>query len=207
MALAVRFLYCDTEEKGRGRFNPYNSPLDELLKGKKTIESLESAAILEAQKINNEVSLAREEIEHFRGEHGGALITDPERLEQMKPDEVIIELNRRLERAMIEEEKRKARQEAEQAKRELEAAKKSESTAPPKAADPIKPKPKNNEPTEEYVDRMGEMNRFLETARAAFMQIKIARSELRHPENIRLAGDFAKAVNGVWEKMEKGGVS
>lgn len=96
----------------------YRQRIEQAMKGKRTIDTLERAAQAEAKTIQSEVDAARKIIERHRVEHGATLLHDVEALEQRPAEDVAVELSRRLERQRDEEEKKRLREEAEKRQRE-----------------------------------------------------------------------------------------
>lgn len=183
----------------------------EAMKNKRTLESLKKHATAEAVKIEAEVQRAREVVEEFLDKHGRDIVHDEHKLLVMDAGLVEAELSRRVERkaAVLKEAELKA--EAQKAKAEKEAAETKTEQAE-KEPTPIPPPPKidsipvGRSAKEASETPEEEMERFLAIVEAAFGPVKLARSGLKHTENIRKASRFATALGEAWNEFKKGGV-
>ena len=200
----------------------YRSRIEATMKGKRSFETMEQAAKQEVQTIQMEVNAARRVLESHREKHGSALIPDPEKLEQMRSDDVAVELGRRIERQKDEEERKRLRDLA--AKAEIAAAlsAKIQNSLPTakevgeaaRGLQPLSPSypvpgpwqdpPQQSEESSGKLSASEEMAAFLEVLKKCFEPARNARAELKHPENIAAAGEFARDLSVAWAKLKGG---
>ena len=193
--------------------------ISEAMKGKRTLESLKKHATAEAVKIEAEVQRAREIVKQYREEHGEDVCYDEHKLLVMEAGLIEAELSRRVERkaaalkeAELKAEAEKAKAEKESAERQAEwerreAEVKSEELGNDPPPIPASPPPKidsipvGRSAKEASETPEEEMARFLATVEDAFAPVKAARSGLKHTENIRHVGMFAKHLGEAWRLL------
>lgn len=194
--------------------NKYLTGLQTAIKGKRTVESMRTALRIYATTSQAVIGKTREVLDRFETAHGKELVMDRRELELQRPDAVEAELRRRREAKKAEDERKrladvaaKARAEADQAKRDLAEANK---PPLPPAAVPgeanshrmpaLAPLPcaaaESGHPVQECA---AEWTRFAHLLMAAFAPVKAARAELKHPENIAKAQEFALAIGAAWK--------
>lgn len=192
--------------------------ISDAMKNKRTLESLKKHATAEAVKIEAEVQRAREIVEQYREEHGEDVCYDQGKLLTMEAGLVEAELSRRVERRTAALKEAKLKAEAEKAKEEAKAFEEkvgegiAQGVPDPPAPAPMPDPPKVDTipvgtAARQAAETPGEeMERFLAIVEAAFGPVKLARSGLKHTENIRKASRFATALGEAWNDFKKGGV-
>lgn len=203
----------------------------ESMKGKRTIESLQAAAMEVATLANSRIQTNRSAIDAFADSYGIDIIYGAVDLEIMDPAAMRIELDRRVERKVaadaaakakseaeverkriqseLDAEREKARQErlADQARSETERVRS-------QAAAELKQEPRTQpitervpEPTPTLDDaKHHEFATFVATAKECFATLRAAKESLYYDENMALVSEFSLAVNAAWNvMMAKGG--
>jgi hypothetical protein len=179
----------------------------EAMKNKRTLESLKKHATAEAVKIEAEVQRAREIVEQYREDHGEDVCYDEGKLLTMEVGLVDVELSRRVERKVAALKEAELKAEAEKAKAEIKKEERENDSTPT----PIPPPPKidsipvGRSAKEASETPEEEMERFLVIVEVAFAPVKLARSGLKHTENIRKASRFASTLGEAWNEFKKGG--
>lgn len=197
----------------RLRQKAFGRLMEEAIKGKRSIKSIETSLDIVVANANADISANREMIRQFADEHGEKLILDAEDLEVQSTVYVESELRRRVdaaraaeERARLAEEARLARMEAEKAKAKLNVVNNPPSApvAPPVGITPFEPDPEPARTTS-TVSEAEEWGKFRSAVFEAFGKIKNAREKLSCPVNKRRVAYFADAVNGAWQQCEAEG--
>lgn len=198
--------------------------MDDVVKGKRSIKSIEAALDGAVSNANASIQANRQAILQFTMEYGEQLVTDAEDLETNHLVYVESELRRRLELARAAEERERlakvameARKEAEEAKTELK-----EQGLPPLPTvrteerpsgvlTPFDPEPESAQVAKvvkvvKTVNESEEWEEFRSAVFEAFRGLKGARGKLIHAVNKRRVAYFAQAVNEAWRMCaEKGG--
>lgn len=180
----------------------FKSLIIEGVKGKRTIDSIESSAKAVVESANNGILESREVIESFTSKHGTSLVPDSDELELNDVELVKSKLETRLERYEREEiEKAQKAKELAEAKAAQEAAK-PEPVAEP-VAEEVKPTPvptaEEAPKREEGMTADQEFAWFKGEVVKAFAPVKAARQNLKHSENSEKAEAFAKALGEAWK--------
>lgn len=189
----------------------YRATVADGAKGKRSFKTMAEGADKVAKGINDSILKTRDVLDQFENEHGKLLIPDRVDLELQDAEGVANELRHRLEKKRDEEEKKRLKEEAEKARQETEAAKEPESLPEPPKVDTIpvglsKPDQTavatNTPPSSEGESPKEEMARFISIVTSAFAPVKDARAQLKHPENIQAAGEFAKSLGEAWAELK-----
>jgi hypothetical protein len=190
---------CDPSVRSR-----FDAMLESSIKGKRTIRSIQEGLDVAVACANKSITETKKVIDEFVSEHGVSLVQDREELETRRSDVVGVELRRRLETFLAEQERRRLASEVAKAKAETDSVKEVLTRRE------VAPREKEVElpevPQTPAVDAAGELQVFRERVAAAFGAVKEARGALVHPENVRRVDVFAAAVNAAWVAFVKGGV-
>lgn len=191
--------------------------LDAVIKGKKSFESIENAVIDELKKLNEQIHKSQSLLDQFLEKHGKSLIPDHVALLQKPSEELKTELDRRVERAEAEAERKRIEEEKRQLEAEKLAAQKAqaESEAKVKAeerkkqeAEPVIKDSLPTEPEPEFFNESNgiktEMVNFSAEIRIAFVAVREARSELKYSENIKKAEQFAAELSAAYSRLTEG---
>lgn len=187
--------------------------LEDTIKSKRSIKSIEAALDITVSDANKIIRTNREAIRYFSSEHGGNLVLDAEDLEVRPIVYVESELRRRLdaaraaeERARLAEEARKAREEAAQAGEKLkEQGKPPLPTINMTAFEPDPDQFTSPASSPAPLGESEEWRQFQAAVFEAFARIKEARAKLAYPNNKRRVAYFAQAVNNAWKVCEAEG--
>lgn len=197
----------------------YRPAIQSAMKGKK-LEKLQDYASDEAGRINEKLEANRLIINDATLEHGNSIAPDTRALMKMDEDALREQLERRVELAKAETERKRLEAEAEKAKAELAEIKRKEAKAA--MGDPVShpaqeqmPEPQKvgtiptTRPVEQDVPattpegetRGEEEARFIAVLMASFKPVKEARLALKHPENIKAAKAFAESLKAAWTTL------
>lgn len=207
----------------------YRQRIVHAMKGKRTLETLEEAALKEASDINIHNQHSDAIISEYVKKYGSSIAPDSSALRNMDHAALRDQLARRAELAEEEKERKRLEAEAEKAKAELEEMKRKEAEKISEASEitdkannsteqdkvikptkvdsiPVSYQAQNAEPTIETPRKeetqLEEINRFISTAISCFAPLKQARENLKHPKNIESAGEFAKSLGAAWTKLK-----
>lgn len=194
---------------------------------KSSLVKMKEAIDATVDKLNEQVTTAKAKVSAAREDHGESVVYGETDLLQMSEDTLTVELERRIERHKAELEKQKLiaeKEAAEKAAKEAAAAKEAEygkttlidtndtlSANPDSLPDPPKigsiptsqpAEQTSTEPAQEE-SQAEELQRFKATAELGFAPIRIAREKLKHPENIKIVGEFAKSLGAGWTTLKK----
>ena len=191
--------------------------LQAAIKGKRTVESMETACRIFASTQQAQIVKCRGILDSFEKAHGPEMILDRRELEVSNPDALEAELRRRFEAKKAADEKKRLEEEAKAARAEadkLKAEAAKGETPPPvdkhnphNLPDPPKigsisvgravpPLVLHAEATED--EEWVEMK---QTVIAAFRMIKDHRERLIHDRNLDRIEEFGSGVNAIWEKI------
>lgn len=204
------------------RLKNYRERIEAAIKGKRTLDSMETALNQAVGMANEQIEKCRLVIEEWKKANDEDFPPDFDALIITSPDIVRLELQRRTEKKAADAERRRLEKIAEDeraaARRAMAeaqaAAKAQEAVAAPAPVVvnelPIRekaPLPVTGETQapEQQDDETAERVRFIALVRAAFAPIKAAREGLKHPKNIEAAKAFAAGVASHWETLAKGG--
>lgn len=191
MEAAKERIDCDPSVRSR-----FDAMLESSIKGKRTIRSIQEGLDVAVACANKSITETKKVIDEFVAEHGVSLVQDREELETRRSDVVGVELRRRLETFLAEQERRRLASEVAKAKAEADSVKEVLTRREVELPEvPLTP----------AVDAAGELQVFRERVAAAFGAVKEARGALVHPENVRRVDVFAAAVNAAWVAFVKGG--
>lgn len=197
----------------RLRQTGFGRVMTDVVKGKRSIKSIEAALDVAVSNANATIRANREAIRQFTMEHGEKLIPDAEDLETNHLVYVESELRRRLDFARAAEEREKLAKEASEARKEAERAKteRKELSNPslPPVAPPVIMTPFDTEPEPEQipapVNESEEWEQFRAAVFATFGTLKTAKEKLTYPANKLRVAYFAQAVNSAWRICEEEG--
>lgn len=201
----------------RLRQKAFGRLMEEAIKGKRSIKSIETSLDIVVANANAAISANREMIRQFADEHGEKLILDAEDLEVQSTVYVESELRRRVdaaraaeERARLAEEARLARVEADQAKTKLKEQGKPPVPPSPAAInmtafepEPVQAKALAHSPAQ--VGEEEEWRQFKAAVFDVFAQLREAREKLIHTANKCRVAYFANSVNKAWKECEAAG--
>ena len=189
--------------------------LQSAIKGKRTVDSIQTALRVYATTQQAIIAKNRAAIESFEKGHGVEMTMDRRELELKSVDYVDAELRRRFEAKKAEDERKrleaeaaKAKAEAQAAIREAEAAKQPAKPAPLPAPPKIgsipvgtqKPVTTSAENVVEFpLTEDAEWDAFRTSVFTSFGPLKAAREALKHRGNIERAAEFAQGVNAAWQ--------
>lgn len=192
----------------RDALRHFLKPLQDAIKGKRTLDSMDAACAAYQEKRQGEIHDSRAMIDSFSKAHGDMMLLDRRELELKTPDLVEIELKRRFESQKAAEEKLRLQREADEAKAALKAAETPQ--AAPVAGSPADKLNPHNLPPPPKVGAIAvgptpaaEWESFKQVVFAAFASIKEAKARLRHDENIQRAIVFGEGVNAAWKSTAK----
>lgn len=168
----------------------YGSKLVEAMKGKRTLATMRQALHIYASTQAAVIRRSREIIAQFTEAHGTTLVPDRLDLELKNPETVAADLQRRLEIAGLERE-RKALQAEQAAKHSVPPA---PTTMP--APMPMAAAPGNR------ISATEELAVFKKTVVASFAGLRAAKASLRHDEVKETVERFSAAVNQAYLAME-----
>jgi hypothetical protein len=182
------------------------------MKGKRNLETIESAAIAAAQSINEHNVEADLIIAEFVERHGATIAPDKRALREMQLNFLRDQLTRRAELSEQAAESKRLAEDRNQAEAELAKLKSEDNPSGPPEALPEPPKvdklpstsrpePTPPEPSQDET-QAEELTRFFSTVMSSFGPVKTARLALKHPKNIEAAGNFAKGLGAAWAKFK-----
>lgn len=188
----------------------YGKNLAEVIKGKRTLDSMAKALEVAVATHNTSITKNRAAIESFRNAHGEELVPDADDLEVKSPDAVDGELRRRFEAKKAMEERKRLEAEAAEAKAAAQAAIR-EAEAAKKPAPPLKGMlPKSDLPQPPKIGSIptgpspiAEWTAWLNACKSTFATLKVARESLKHADNIRRASILANGINSAWKAMQE----
>ena len=201
------------------RLKNYRERIEGAIKGKRTLDSMETALNQAVGMANEQIDKCRAVIDEWKIANDEDFPPDFDALIITSPDMVRLELQRRTEKKAADAERRRLEQEAEKARADARRAM-AEAQAAAKAQAPVAvPVPvvvqelpiREGQPTmvdndvEQGESEAAERARFISLVRVAFAPIKAAREALKHPKNIEAAKAFAAGVASHWEILTKGG--
>ena len=195
----------------------YLSGLQAAIKGKRTVESMETACRIFASTQQAQIVKCCGILDSFEKAHGVEMILDRRELEVSNPDALEAELRRRFEAKKAADEKRRLEAEAAEAKAEADKLKaeaaKGETPPPVDKRNPhnlpdpprigsisvgraVPPLVLHAEATED--EEWAEMKK---TVIAAFGMIKDHRERLTHERNRERITAFGSGVNALWKEI------
>jgi len=182
--------------------------IEEAMKGKRTVDTLRSAADEAADKIKATHDVARLLIDKAKEKHGPTIAFSEGQLLRMTKAELEVELERRIERQQADAERKRLEEQAAKAKAEAEKAKaSSQHTERPDLTPPmprkVEPIPVGNRGKTAQSERE-ELDNYIAIIRQALGPLKDARLALKHTNNIKRATAFAAALNPAWQELTKG---
>jgi len=208
------------------RLKNYRERIEGAIKGKRTLDSMETALNQAVGMANEQIDKCRDVIEEWKKANDEDTPPDFDALIITSPDMVRLELQRRTEKKAADAERRRLEKIAEEeraaarrAMAEAQAAAKAQAAvAAPAPAPAPAPTPvvvnelpiREEQPAlidkdvEQGESETAERARFVALVRSAFGPIKEAREGLKHPKNIEAAKAFAAGVASHWETLTKG---
>ena len=204
------------------RLKNYRERIEGAIKGKRTLDSMETALNQAVGMANEQIDKCRDVIEEWKKANDEDFPPDFDALIITSPDMVRLELQRRTEKKAADAERRRLEKIAEderaaarRAMAEAQAAAKAQAAvaAPAPALTPVVVnelpiREEQSTPIDKDVEQgeseAAERARFIALVRAAFAPIKAAREGLKHSSNIEAAKAFAAGVAVHWETLTKG---
>lgn len=180
--------------------------LQEAVKGKRTIKSMNSAVDVVVMEWTGRIQGNRKVIEEFQGaaSHHADLLSDRSTLEMhaLGAESLANLLGERAEKARLRREKEEAEARERQARAEAEAVRKEQEEA---NEPPLPPESKTEQAAPakatELLSPGLEWQGFKESIKQGFAVIKAAKEYLTHEENLQKAEAFAQAVNEAWKEV------
>ena len=193
-------------------FRHFRAGMEAATKGKRTVESMETACRVYQSMTQSVIYKTRAIIESFEKAHGPEMVMDRRDLELKSPEYVEGELRRRFEAKKAAEERARLQAEAEKAKAELEATKAPAPNPAENHADvppPLWPKknlgvmPVGNvvpfdKPKKALTEDQEWMN-MKATVIFAFGLIKEQKEKMCHDRNVAAIEAFGADVNAAWK--------
>jgi len=187
--------------------NRYAAEITAAIKGKRDLAKMKEAAEEAAAEINGRIMAVRMIVTEYTEAHGEEIGHDLHKLDAMTTDEVNVEMERRVERKKIAEERAiRAKEEEERRKKDLNKL----NDAVPAPVAPVETPQTttggdftlNARETAEQ-----ELKRFTASARDVLWHIKPVRESLVHEENKAKVGKLVDAINAAWSAFTKGGAA
>lgn len=201
------------------RLRNYRERIEGAIKGKRTLDSMESALNQAVGIANEQIEKCRAVIDEWKMANDEDFPPDFDALIITSPEMVHLELQRRTEKKAADAERRRLEKIAEEeransrrAMAEAQAAAKVQAPVAVPAPVVVQELPtREGQPAmvdndvEQGESEAAERARFIALVRAAFGPIKAAREGLKHPNNIFAAKAFSVGVASHWESLTKGG--
>lgn len=179
------------------RLRNYRERIEGAIKGKRTLDSMESALNQAVGMANEQIDQCRAVIDEWKMANDEDFPPDFDALIITSPDMVRLELQLRTEKKAADAERRRLEKIAEEERANSRRAM-AEAQAAPVVVQEL--------PTREGGEsEAAERARFIALVRAAFGSIKAAREGLKYSNNILVAKAFAVGVASHWESLTKGG--
>lgn len=191
--------------------------IGDAIKGKSSLAKMQAAVTAVVDSVNARIRANREVFSASRAEHGDAVAYGEEAFVCLNVDAAKVEMERRIERhraalkeAELKAERDRLRREAEERLQKFTAsvAELPWRSSPQPPASPQPPIEKTDMPaTDETRQTAGqsaaeEMECFISVLSSAFAPARAARAELKHPENIQRAGEFATSLGVAFQTLK-----
>ena len=202
----------------RLRLKTYGTIVENAIKGKRTLDSMEKALTQIVGCLNEQLAATKAVIAEW--EAANETCPDAETLELEPAETVRLKLQARTQARQAADEKKRLEKIAEDERQQRLAAE-AQAKAAQQPAAPAAPVVVHETPARETQaplpvtnetqagaateDEAAERARFVALVRAAFAPIKTARESLKFPNNILAAKEFAAGVVPHWEILTKGG--
>lgn len=175
--------------------------IKEAIKGKRTVQTIRSAAEEAARRLQARYEVAKKIIDNAVEQHGPTIAFGRDQLVRMSKAELELEIQRRFERKAAEVEQERLKKEAEATKDEI-AKIKAESVN--KNTEPVPPPKIGSIPVGKAASENQEFSNYIAIVRESLSPLREARRALTHKANVARATAFANSINNAWQELTKG---